>query len=273
MVAQLPPFVSVQWLQDNAREVVICDVRMRPDAEQARAEFEAGHIPGARFVDLNSDLAAPPGDRVGRHPLHDPVIFAATMGLLGIGLDTPVVAYDDSAGAFAARMVWMLRATGTPAAVLDGGRDAWSGELVSGEVNVEPVDRPVVPWPDHLIADRDDVIAALEVGTPVIDSRAAERYRGEVEPLDRIAGHIPGAVSLPFTEHLSGGTFDAAGAGSRFADVGVGDGDAVIYCGSGVTACVNVLAAEAAGLGTKRLYVGSWSGWSTTPDAEIATGD
>ena len=99
VVIDLPPFVTSDRLEDLWEDVVVCDVRMRPDSAQARREFEAGHLPGARFVDLNSDLAAPPGDVVGRHPLHDPVIFAATMGLLGIGIDTPVVAYDDSGGA------------------------------------------------------------------------------------------------------------------------------------------------------------------------------
>ncbi len=95
MLSDLSPFVSAQWLAENYDDVVVCDVRMRPDAAQARSEYEAGHLPGARFVDLNSDLAAPPGDGVGRHPLHDPVIFAAVLGILGIGIDTPVVAYDE----------------------------------------------------------------------------------------------------------------------------------------------------------------------------------
>lgn len=273
MISELPPFVSAQWLTENYDDVVVCDVRMREDAAQARSEYEAGHLPGARFVDLNSDLAAPPGEVVGRHPLHDPVIFAAVMGLLGIGQDTPVVAYDDTSGAFAARMVWMLRATGTPAAVLEGGSDAWSGEVETGDVAVVPVDRPAIAWPDHLLADREEVLAAVEAGIPVVDSRADERFRGEIEPLDKVAGHIPGAVNLPYTNHLKDGRFDAAQAETRFRAIGVGEGDAVIYCGSGVTACVNLLVAEAAGLGTKRLYVGSWSGWSTTEGAEIAIGD
>ena len=272
MISDLPPFVSAQWLTENYHEVVVCDVRMRPDAATARSEYVAAHLPGARFVDLNSDLAAPPGDVVGRHPLHDPVIFAALMGLLGIGLHTPVVAYDDSAGALAARMAWMLRATGTPAAVLAGGSEAWTGRFESGEVEVIPVDRPAIPWPEDQLADSEAVAAATESGIPVVDSRASERFRGETEPLDRVAGHIPGAVNLPYTSHLQSGGVDLADAAARFQAVGVGEGDAVIYCGSGVTACVNLLVAEAAGLGTKRLYVGSWSGWSTEDGAEIATG-
>ena len=268
---ELPPFVSGQWLKDNYDQVVVCDVRMRPDARQAEREFEAGHLPNARFVDLNSDLAAPPGVVAGRHPLHDPIIFAALMGVLGIGSDTPVVAYDNAGGALAARMVWMLRATGTPAAVLDGGSNAWTGPLETGEVLVEPVNRPVVQWPEELLADASAVIAAIEAGVPVIDSRAEERFRGEVEPLDRIAGHIPGAANLPFALHLEGGLLsDLPAIASRFGEVGVdGSGDSIVYCGSGVTACVNILAAEQVGLGRPRLYVGSWSGWSTTEGAEI----
>ncbi len=169
-------------------------------------------------------------------------------------------------------MVWMLRATGTPAAVLDGGSDVWKGAFEAGDVEVTPVDRPVVAWPEDLLADHDAVTAALDAGIPVVDSRAAERFRGEIEPLDKIAGHIPGAVNLPYTAHFDGGRFDIAGAQARFEAQGIGEGDAVIYCGSGVTACVNLLAAEAVGLGPKRLYVGSWSGWSTTEGAPIATG-
>jgi thiosulfate/3-mercaptopyruvate sulfurtransferase len=195
------------------------------------------------------------------------------MGLLGIGLYTPVVAYDNVSGAYAARLVWMLRATGTPAAVLDGGSDVWSGQTETGEVPVLPVERPSIPWPDDLLADREAVLAAVHAGIPVVDSRAAERFRGETEPLDKVAGHIPGAVNLPYTDHLKDGLVDTADAETRFRAIGVGEGDAVIYCGSGVTACVNVLMAEAVGLGTKRLYVGSWSGWSTTEGAEIAIGE
>ncbi len=268
----MQPFVSAQWLAENYDEVVVCDVRMRPDARQAEEEFEAGHLPGARFVDLNSDLAAPPGPIVGRHPLHDPIIFAALMGVLGIAIDTPVVVYDNAGGALAARMVWMLRATGTPAAVLDGGSAAWNGSVEAGEVEVEPVDRPVVQWPEGLLADALEVQSAIDSGVPVIDSRAAERFRGEVEPLDKVAGHIPGAANLPFVQHLEGGLLhDLSATAARLSEVGVDESnDSIIYCGSGVTACVNILAAEQAGLGRPRLYVGSWSGWSTTEGAEIA---
>lgn len=267
----LPPFVSTQWLEDNYDAVIVCDVRMRPDARQAEAEFEQGHLPSARFVDLNADLAAPPGPVVGRHPLHDPVIFAALMGVLGIAIDTPVVAYDNAGGALASRMVWMLRATGTPAAVLDGGSGSWVGPMQTGPVEVEPVDRPVVPWPAHLLAEPADVAAAIDRGDPVVDSRAAERFRGEVEPLDKIAGHIPGAVNVPFADHLVGGLLvDTEATKGRLVDAGIdGTADPIVYCGSGVTACVNILAAELVGLGQPRLYVGSWSGWSTADGAEI----
>lgn len=272
----LPPFVSVDWLASHLTEVVVCDVRMVADPASGFTEYSAHHLPGAVLVDLNTDLAAPAEAILGRHPLPNPEHFAAVLARLGIGSDTRVVAYDNAVGALASRFVWMLRAIGQDAAVLDGGSDAWPGPFESGPVAMEAVERAPVEWPEALLASATDVEAALASGVPVIDSRAAERYRGEIEPLDAVAGHIPGAVNLPFADHLQSGFLaNDAEVVERFAAAGVGASPSelapIIYCGSGVTACVNVLAAEAAGLGSARLYVGSWSGWSTTPGAPIAT--
>ncbi len=272
----LPPFVSVNWLADHLSDVVLCNVRM-VDPAAAFNEYSAHHLPGAVLVDLNTDLAAPAEAILGRHPLPNPEHFAAVLSRLGIGSHTRVVAYDNVAGSLASRFVWMLRAIGQDAAVLDGGSGAWPGPFESGPVHVEAVGRAPVDWPDELLASAADVELALASGVPVIDSRAGERFKGEVEPLDAVAGHIPGAVNLPFADHLPDGVLAGdAQIAARFAEAGMegspSDETPIIYCGSGVTACVNILAAESVGLGRARLYVGSWSGWSTTPGAPIATG-
>ncbi len=258
--------------------VVVCDVRMHSDSGEAFAEYSARHLPGARFVDLNADLAAPAQAVHGRHPLPTAEHFAAVLGRLGIDEVTNVVAYDNAAGALASRLVWMIRVTGGSATVLEGGSAEWEGPFAAGPVHADAVARSVQPWPAGRIVDGPGVEAAIGAGRIVIDSRAPERFRGEVEPLDRVAGHIPGAVNLPFTDHLEGGRLTPVDQiTARFAEAGV-DGSAhtdrpIVYCGSGVTACFNILIAEYAGLGELPLYVGSWSGWSTTPEAPIAAHD
>jgi thiosulfate/3-mercaptopyruvate sulfurtransferase len=210
-------------------------------------------------------------------------VFAAGLGAAGIGGDDPVVAYDDLGGMIAGRLVWMLRIIGAPAALLDGGITAWAGSTESGEVTRPAVERPVVPWPEDAMVTIDEVEAHIEAGGLVVDSRAAERYRGDTEPIDPRAGHIPGAVNAPFVDNL-GGPDGEADAGTntrfrplaelrdRFAELGA-DRDTIFYCGSGVSACNNVLAMEAAGLGRPKVFVGSWSQWSNDPDRTAATGD
>lgn len=279
-VSDLAPFVSAAWLSDHLADVVIAEVRMDPVADAAQQAYEVAHLPGAVLVNVEHDLSAPAGPVVGRHPLPSPEDFAHLLERLGIDATTPVVAYDSNNGALASRFAWMLRAAGNPAAVLSGGRPAWTGPTETGAVRARPPAAiPVRPWPAHLLADADEVRAAVAAGIPVIDSRAPERFRGEVEPLDDVAGHIPGAVNLPFTDHYgdAGQVRPEVEIAGRFAELGIdrldGDEPAIVYCGSGVTACVNLLAAEYAGLGAGRLYVGSWSGWSTTPDAAIAIGE
>jgi thiosulfate/3-mercaptopyruvate sulfurtransferase len=273
---RVPPVVDRAWLRD--RDVVLADVRWYLDGRSGRAAYDAGHLPGAVFVDVDRDLAAPHGSRpstAGRHPLPDPAAFAAAMGALGIADDDLVVAYDDAGGVIAARLVWMLRATGLPAALLDGGLRP------DDRLSTEPARRPPAtfearPWPADRIADLAD---AVEPGNVILDARNRDRYRGDVEPVDPRPGHIPGARNLPARENLTADGFvlPVAELLARFAAVGVRGPDAaacvVSSCGSGVTACHTLLLLDHAGLGEGRLYPGSWSAYSSDPDLPAATGD
>ena len=268
--------VDQAWLTGHLGQVAVVDVRWSSSggtAEAARS-FEAGHIPGAVFVDVDRDLAGDPAGGHGRHPLPSPDVFAATLDALGIGDGVPVVAYDDAGGSLAARLWWMLDATGRQVALLDGGLGGWSGPIEMGPGTPRaPVSVAPRPWPAGRIADADDVAAALRTGATVIDARAPERYRGEVEPIDPVAGHIPGARNLPWMDNLGDdGRFhtpDALREFYRTLDVGV---DAVVHCGSGVTACHDLFAMRLAGLGDARLYAGSWSDWVHDPSRPVAAG-
>jgi thiosulfate/3-mercaptopyruvate sulfurtransferase len=270
----IAPFVSPTWLAAHLDDVVVVDCRWSLDGSQGHPEYVQGHVPGAVFVDLDAELAAPPSSGGGRHPLPAPRDFATVMARAGVGDRSTVVAYDTAGGAIAARLVWMLRVLGHPAAVLDGGLDAWDGPLEAGEV-----ERPVHgftprPWPVDAIAEADDVAAVAAGGGLVVDARAGERYRGEVEPVDPRPGHVPGAVNLPFADNLADGRLRPdTELRDRFVAAGIApDRDTVVYCGSGVTACHDVLAMELAGLGRPRPFVGSWSAWSADPDRPAATG-
>jgi len=241
--------VSADWLSDRLSEVVVVDCRWTLGEPGAgRRAYLAGHVPGAAHMDVDDDLSDPPGD--GRHPLPDPARFAAAAARAGIGAQTPVVAYDEGSGG-AARLWWLLRHFGHPApAVLDGGFGAWRGGLARGAESPAPPTAPFVPLPRE-----DDVIDAEEIRAggdfDLVDARAPERFRGEHEPIDAVAGHIPGARNVPATQPLAelGAQLDRGR-------------DLVAYCGSGVTAATLVLAAEVAGL-PARLYPGSWSQWSS----------
>jgi thiosulfate/3-mercaptopyruvate sulfurtransferase len=272
------PLVEAAWLADHLAEVVVCDVRWYLDGRSGRAAFEAGHIPGARFVDVDVDLAGPPGGTAGRHPLPDPGAFAQSMSALGIGDGTEVVAYDDTGGGTAARLVWMLRVLGEPAALLDGGLAGWAGPLANGEAPAPPhAEFTERTWPEAAIISADDLATDLARGSTVaIDARAGERYRGEVEPVDPRAGHVPGAQSVPWATLLDPetGRFRSREAmRDRFAEAGVREDTAVVaYCGSGVTACIDIVAMEIAGLRPARLFASSWSGWCADPERPAATG-
>jgi thiosulfate/3-mercaptopyruvate sulfurtransferase len=251
--------------------------------EAGRQAYLRGHIPGARYADLNRDLSAPIGPDTGRHPLPAPDVFAARLGALGIGNHTQVVAYDESNSSFAARLWWMLRWVGHDAvAVLDGGFKAWvtgGGGLEPGELEPgEPAARTArfTPRTDPQAAlNTAQVERALEAGTVLlVDARAAERFDGRAEPIDPVAGHVPGAVSHPFSQNLAAdGRFLPAAelkrvwlerlAGRRSESV-------VAMCGSGVTACHHLLSLEAAGLPGGKLYAGSWSEWIRDPRRPVA---
>ncbi|MER6528277.1 sulfurtransferase [Streptomyces sp. NPDC001508] len=259
---------------------VLLDVRWQlsvPAASGApafdgRAEYAAGHIPGAVFVDLDRELASPPGER-GRHPLPDLAEFGAAMRRAGVSAGRPVVVYDGGLGWAAARAWWLLRWTGHPdVRVLDGGLAAWQGPL-SAETP-EPAEGDFRPVPRETGLLDAAGAAALARSGVLFDARAGERYRGDVEPIDPVGGHIPGAVSAPTNENVDpdGRFLSADELKARFASLGALDGTRVgVYCGSGVSAAHQVLALAVAGI-PAALYVGSWSEWSADPSRPVAVG-
>jgi thiosulfate/3-mercaptopyruvate sulfurtransferase len=270
----IPPLVDAAWLRDHRDAVVVADVRWYLDDRDGRTAYEAGHVPGAVFVDVDRDLAAPGSPAEGRHPLPDPAAFAAAMGRVGIGDDDVVVAYDDQGGVMAARLVWMLRAIGHDAALLDGGIAAWDGPLETGAAHPEQKRFTPTPWPDDRVASIDE--AADTDSNVVLDARQRERYLGEPNVLDPRAGHIPGARSLPARENVdeAGRFLPIDELRRRLAAVGIDRADTPVVssCGSGVTACHNLLVMEHAGVGHGRLYPGSWSQWAADPARPAATG-
>jgi thiosulfate/3-mercaptopyruvate sulfurtransferase len=276
-VIDLPgPLVSAAWLRAHLAEVHVADVRWYLDGRSGRAAYEAGHLPTAVWVDLDHDLAGPPSSAGGRHPLPDPAAFAEAIGRLGISEDRPVVAYDDAAGSIAARLWWMLRVTGQPAAVLDGGIAAWSDPLEAGPGRSVAVPRVTRSWPAGSVASTEEVATLLDDPTVLLlDARAAARYQGVEEPIDARAGHIPGARNHPWTDNVAAdGRFLAAvSLRHRLEGRGAtGDRQVVVSCGSGVTACHDLLALEVAGLPGGRLYPGSWSAWAANPELPAVVG-
>lgn len=264
----IPPVVPATFLSDHPG-VVVADVRWYLDGRSGHDAHAAGHVPGAVFVDLDAVLAAQASPESGRHPLPEPHVFSEGMGAAGIGDDAVVVAYDDAGGASAGRLVWLLRMLGVEAALLDGGITHWSGALEEGPVAPAPATFTPRPWPPEALATIDDAATA----PIVVDARAPERYSGDTEPVDPRAGHVPGAINLPFADNLTDGRFKAPEAlRERFVAAGITDADGVVvYCGSGVTACHDLIALEHAGLGRAQLYAGSWSQWSHT-ERPVATG-
>jgi thiosulfate/3-mercaptopyruvate sulfurtransferase len=268
---------------DAGEALVIIDAGFDlADTAAGERAFMEAHLPGARYVHLERDLSAPPTGRNGRHPLPERAVFAATAGRLGITPETQVVVYDRQASMFAARVWWMLRWLGhAPVAVLDGGWSSWQaigGALESGVVRVQPKSAyPMADTPSSLAAtiDADALLARLGQLT-LIDARAPERFRGDVEPLDAQAGHIPGACNRFFKDNLTAqGRFKpAAVLRAEFLTLLASQpaGDVVNQCGSGVTACHNLLAMTVAGLEGSVLYPGSWSEWSSNPHRPTARG-
>lgn len=263
-------------------DVLVVDVRFKlEDPRYGALAYAESHVPGAVYLDLDQDLSSPvvPGV-TGRHPLPDPNVFEARMREIGLRKSDLVIAYDDGPGFYAARLWWLLTWLGHEKVnVVDGGLNAWrkAGLPMTAE-------RSVRPWPGDFTAQPDDslLVAAdallaqtgMEQDTPqycLLDARAIERFRGDVEPIDPVAGHIPGAMCLPCSGNLNseGQFLPASALRARFPDAAPGQA-LVCYCGSGVTACHNILAAVLAGLPMPRLYAGSWSEWITDPDRPIA---
>jgi thiosulfate/3-mercaptopyruvate sulfurtransferase len=279
-----PSIVEVTWVTEHRADLeraglVVADVRWYLDGRSGLGAFTAGHVPGAVFVDLDRDLSGPGPPSAGRHPFPSPETFSRAMGALGIGPTNPVVAYDDTGGSSAGRLVWMLRILGRPAALLEGSQDAWPQELETGTGGTRvPVAVPAEPWPADRFVDHDGVAAAAtSPDVTVLDARAPDRYRGENEVIDPRPGHVPGALNAPWAANLHPVTrklrpLDDLRA--HYAALGVTAGsDVVCYCGSGVSACVDLLALEHLGVTGARLFAPSWSGWSADPARPVTVGD
>jgi len=245
-----------------------------------RAGYEHGHIPGSRYADLDHDLARAPAPSEGRHPLPDAATFAATLGDWGVGPDDTVVAYDDASGAIAARLWWLLGWVGHRgrALVLDGGFAAWQVAQLPIETALpawQPKRYPTPSAPAAPVVDTNDISARQRAGDLVVDARGAARYRGEQEPIDPVAGHVPGARNWPFSNHSVAGVFRPP-AELRSELLQLLDGrepqQLVAMCGSGVTACQLLLAMAVAGLDGGKLYAGSWSEWIRDPKRPVAKG-
>ena len=259
---------------------LIADCRFElgtPDA--GREAWLASHIPGAIHADLERDLSAPVTAATGRHPLPPVEDLAATLSRFGIGERMQVVCYDAGSGAYAARLWWILRYLGHDAvAVLDGGFAAWieEGRPVSNAAVARGPSRFVARPRAGMLVDAAGVAAALARGERLVDVRGAERFAGTVEPIDAVAGHVPGALNLPYLDNLDArGRFrPPAALAERWRDAtgGAPGHDAICMCGSGVTACQQLLALEATGISGARLYAGSWSEWIRDPARPVARG-
>ncbi|EJL25926.1 sulfurtransferase [Brevibacillus sp. BC25] len=270
--------VTPQWLKDhlNDENLVIVDCRFALSASEAGAEeYTKDHIPGALYFHLNRDLSGSKSEHGGRHPLPDMDLLAAHFSNAGIDANTTVIAYDDQEMAMAGRLWWLLRYLGhDQVAVLDGGYAAWkkTGYEITAEV-------PTVQAREFVAHVRHDMLVDIEgvkkrsEHTVLLDSRAPERYRGENEPIDSKAGHIPGAHNFFYKDNLAGDQtmLPADELQKRLAPYA--DKELIVYCGSGVTACSNLLAFHAAGRKDVKLYLGSWSDWSSYPDNPVATGE
>ena len=259
---------------------IVCDCRHDLiDTDAGRRAYRESHIPGARFVHLDEDLSAPKTGRNGRHPLPDPDRFAQRLGEFGTGNDTQVVAYDASGGYYAARLWWMLRWVGhRTAAVLDGGWKAWTEAglpTTAAATRIKPA-RFVRGTTLAGSVTAEDIVEGATTRRRLLDARAPNRYRGENETLDPVAGHIPGAANRFFQLNLDAtGRFKPPSALQQEFEAAIdakAPSDVVHYCGSGVTACHNLLSMEIAGLTGSRLYPGSWSEWCSDPSRPVARG-
>jgi thiosulfate/3-mercaptopyruvate sulfurtransferase len=273
------PLVSVDWLAANLTDpgLRIADVRWSLAGPPGRERYARGHVRGAVFLDAERELSSP-GEGPGRHPVPSATKLAAILGRSGIGDEHVVVAYDDAGGSIAARLWWLYRHFGHDGncAVLDGGITAWTdaGNGLTTDVPAHPVATWTPGTPADDLVGTDEVAAMLGGDALLLDARAAERYRGETEPIDPRAGHIPGAVSAPFMSNLGAdGRFLAPDAlRARYVSLGADERPVVAYCGSSLSATHDLLAMALAGVDGGRLYEGSWSHWSSDPSRPAATG-
>ena len=255
------------------RPPVVLDVRWQLGSDDGFARYKEGHLPGSVYVDLNTELAAPPRPEQGRHPLPDIDTLQAAARRWGIDFGVPVVVYDDAGGTVAARAWWLLRWAGiAQVQLLDGGLGAWrdAGMRLSAGDAVPRVGNVTLTGGHLPTADIDEVAGTQAL---LLDARAAERYRGEVEPVDPRPGHIPGAVSAPTTENLTAaGAFRPADElRARFTALGADSRPVVVYCGSGINAAHQIAALEIAGIDGAALYPGSYSQWSSDPQRRVDT--
>ncbi len=273
------PLVSAEWLAENLDRVHLFDSRSYLDGRSAPDAFVQGHLPGAVLVSLDDDLSAAPSQPGGRHPFPSPAAFAAAMGRLGYAGAKPAVIYDDVGGGMAARLWFMLTLLDIPAAVLDGGMHTWTGELETGPVTPPAAVFDEDPWPTERLIDADEVARRIAEGGVVIDARNASRYVGKPNRIDPRFGHVPGAINLAWEDNiddLTGLMLSPSDLRNRYADVidVTSDEDRggrprpAAYCGSGVTACHDLIALTLLGVEAD-LYVGSWSEWGADESRPI----
>ncbi len=277
----LARLITAQQLADSLPQSLLIDCRFAlEDPSHGQRSYLEGHLPGARFLDLERDLSGPVEPGVtGRHPLPEPQRLIRRLREIGVDNDSRIVLYDDGPGAFAARAWWLLAWLGkrNDVYLLDGGLAAWRQAglpLEAHECSAECGTFTGQPDPQMLIEATE--LARQLADFQLLDARAQPRFRGDVEPLDPVAGHIPGAICAPFSENLGGDGRFLAPDQLRQRFLSISDGDVrplVAYCGSGVTACHNLFAMSLAGLGLPRLYAGSWSEWITDPARPVARGD
>lgn len=281
----VPQLISTDWLAARVKDstIRIVDVRwyLFDKDKTGRDEYSRDHIPGAIFLDVDDDLSSPRGQGPGRHPLPRADAFAKTMARAGIGAETHVIAYDDRGGATAARLWWLLRYFGhDQVSLLDGGIAQWVAEGRALQTDVPVFPRATfVPHPrPEMVVDR-QVVNALrnDPCALILDVRAPERYEGKLEPIDPRAGHIPGAKNAPLGSNLRGAAdsrfLDPTALRARFESLGASKAEPIVsYCGSGINACTNIFVLTLAGFDNTLLYEGSWSDWSSDPNAPLATG-
>jgi thiosulfate/3-mercaptopyruvate sulfurtransferase len=269
--SNLQPFVDWNWCAGNAGRFVLVDTRWYLDGSSGKDAYHAGHIPDAVFVDMDQWLSGPASKEAGRNPLPEPEVFARGMREAGINDSDAVIAYDDAGGVIAARLVWMLRSTGRSAAILNGGIASYPGQLAKDAPQRLEGDFSAHAWPKSLLAD---ISEASSDEYKVVDARNRDRFDGRQDPVDPRPGHIPGAVNVPCRENLdsSGRLLPEVQLRQNFERAGILSAqDTIAYCGSGVTACHNLLVLEQLGAGRGRLFAGGWSQYGHATDRPVET--